>query len=287
MDRVAVFVDAGYLFAQGSHELFGEKLKRGEMNLDHSAAVAYLKAFAETQSNLKLLRIYWYDGTSQGPSPQHIALAELTDVKIRLGFVNSYGQQKGVDSLIITDMITLARNRAMAECVLLSGDEDLRVGVQVAQEYGVRVHLIGIKPARGSQSLFLLQEADVTYQWEASDLGNFMKRSSHTVSELLSEDPTPEPSGSSDAVDPLEKVARNLANKVPEGEVATLFDSILQTKTRPKQIDAPLLASSRNVLGHDLDSAQKSKVRKAFLKALEVRLNELSQETNQPPIKDS
>ena len=287
MDRVAVFVDAGYLFAQGSRELFGEKLKRGEMNLDHSAAVAYLKAFAETQSDLKLLRIYWYDGTSQGQSPQHIALAELADVKIRLGFVNSYGQQKGVDSLIITDMIALARNRAMAECVLLTGDEDLRVGVQVVQEYGVRVHLIGIRPARGSQSMFLLQEADVTYQWEASDLGIFMKRSSYTVSELPSEDPTPEPSGSSDAVDPLERVARNLAAKVPEGEVATLFDSILQTKTRPKQIDAPLLASSRNALGHDLDSAEKSKVRKAFLKALEVRLNELSQETNQPPIKDS
>ena len=72
-------------------------------------------------------------------------------------------------------MITLARNRAMAECVLLSGDEDLRVGVQQAQEYGVRVHLLGIKPARGSQSLFLLQEADATHEWEASDLRSFMQ----------------------------------------------------------------------------------------------------------------
>ena len=53
-------------------------------------------------------------------------LARLTDVKVRLGLVNSYGQQKGVDSLIVTDMLTLARNRAMAHCVLLSGDEDLR-----------------------------------------------------------------------------------------------------------------------------------------------------------------
>lgn len=280
MDRVAVFVDAGYLFAQGSIEMFGKKLKRGEMILDHRAAAACLKAFAETQSNLPLLRIYWYDGTSQGPSPQHITLAELADVKVRLGFVNSYGQQKGVDSLIVTDMIALARNRAMAECVLLSGDEDLRVGVQLAQEYGVRVHLIGIKPARGSQSIFLLQEADVTYQWEASDIGNFLKRSSSTVPEMPSKDPTPEPSESSDAVNPLERVARNLAAKVPEGEVATLIDLIQQTKTRPKQIDAPLLASSRNALGHDLDSTQKSKVRDDFLRALKVRLNKLSEETN-------
>src|SRR5580704_9640346 len=57
-------------------------------------------------------------------------------------------------------MIALARNRAISDAVLVSGDEDLRVGVQQAQEFGVRVHLVGIKPSRGSQSLFLLQEAD-------------------------------------------------------------------------------------------------------------------------------
>ena len=140
--------------------------------------------------------------------------------------------------------------------------------------------MIGITPARGSQSIFLLQEADVTYQWEASDIGNFLKRSSSAVPEMPLKDPTPEPSESSDAVSPLERVARNLAAKVPEGEVATLIDLIQQTKTRPKQIDAPLLASSRNALGHDLDSAQKSKVRDDLLRALKVRLNKLSEETN-------
>lgn len=128
MDRVAVFIDAGYLFAQGSIELCGVKLPRGQIELDHRAVAAKLKAFAEAVSDLPLLRIYWYDGTSQGPTPQHITLAGQTDVKVRLGFVNPQGQQKGVDSLIVTDMITLARNRAMAECVLLSGDEDLRSG---------------------------------------------------------------------------------------------------------------------------------------------------------------
>ena len=138
MDRVAVFVDAGYLFAQGSKELSGAKLTRSECDLDHSAIRSALRDFAEGASSLPLLRIYWYDGTSQGPTPQHIALANQPDVKVRLGFVNSQGQQKGVDSLIVTDMITLARNQAMAACVLLSGDEDLRVGVQQAQEYGIR-----------------------------------------------------------------------------------------------------------------------------------------------------
>ena len=48
----------------------------------------------------------------------------------------------------------------MAACVLLSGDEGLRVGVQQAQEYRIRVHLLGIRPSRGSQSVFLREEAD-------------------------------------------------------------------------------------------------------------------------------
>ena len=287
MDRVAVFVDAGYLFAQGSVALCGKKLARGEIVLDHGAAIAKLKAFAESHANLDLLRIYWYDGTAQGPTPQHITLAEQAGVKVRLGFVNSVGQQKGVDSLIVTDMITLARNQAMAECVLLSGDEDLRVGVHLAQEYGVRVHLLGIKPARGSQSLFLLQEADATYEWEASDLEQFLKRRPRKVSEPDSgESVLLGPEESSDAASPWERVAREIAADVPAGEVPALAESIRRTNFRPREIDAQLLARSRSEVGNDLNPVEKAKVRDAFLRALEARLDEQrgdNQEVVDPP----
>lgn len=47
MDRVAVFVDAGYVFAQGSALLAGRKLSRGEISLDHDTAIKSLTAFAE------------------------------------------------------------------------------------------------------------------------------------------------------------------------------------------------------------------------------------------------
>src|SRR6266852_3878031 len=174
MDRVAVFVDAGYLFAQGSVALAGQKLPRGRLLLNHEKAIDALANFATRVSGVDLLRVYWYDGTSTGPSSQHLTLAHLGRVKVRLGFVNSFGEQKGVDSLIVTDMIALARNHAMTEAVLLSGDEDLRVGVQQAQEFGVRVHLLGIRPSRGSQSLFLLQEADSTHEWNPDDLAPFL-----------------------------------------------------------------------------------------------------------------
>lgn len=92
MDRVAVFVDAGYLFAQGSKELCGTRLTRAQIGLDHEALIATLKGFAQSLSGLPLLRIYWYDGTSQGPTSQHITLADQSDLKVRLGFVNPRGE---------------------------------------------------------------------------------------------------------------------------------------------------------------------------------------------------
>ena len=254
--------------------MFGEKLKRGEMILDHGAVAAKLKKFAETHSNLNLLRIYWYDGTSRGPTLQHIALAELPGVKVRLGFVNTVGEQKGVDSLIVTDMITLARNGAIAECVLLSGDEDLRVGVQLAQEHGVRVHLLGIKPARGSQSMFLRQEADATYEWTRSDIDSFLGRSSSDVPEPPSVERPPDAGESADPADILGRIAKEVAATIPLTEVPTLIENIRETNMRPRMIDATLLAKSRFALGQDLDSSQKQTVRNAFLDALAARLKE-------------
>ena len=175
MDYVAVFVDAGYLFAEGSTLLSGRKLQRSETRLNADGVVRALTTIASRACRqLPLLRIYWYDGTAGEPSDQHRTLARHAHIKVRLGIVNRQGQQKGVDSLLVTDMITLARNRAMAECVLLSGDEDMRVGVLQAQEHGVRVHLLGIRGMNNSQSGLLVQEADERWEWGEDDLRPFL-----------------------------------------------------------------------------------------------------------------
>ena len=175
MDRVAVFVDAGYLFAEGSRALCGRKLKRGSVTLDPAPTVAILKRFAQQHSGLPLLRIYWYDGTSRRPTRQQSALADHADIKLRLGSVDAAGRQNGVDTLIVTDMVNLARNRAMADCVLLSGDDDLRVAVADIQHHGVRVHVLGISPVRGTQSRLLRQEADSAHEWGAETLRTFLR----------------------------------------------------------------------------------------------------------------
>ena len=85
-----------------------------------------------------------------------------------------YGKQKGVDSLVVTDLIDLARNHSIADAVLLSGDEDTRIGVQIAQSFGVRVHLVGVVPCRGNQSQLLRQESDTTTELSKADVETFL-----------------------------------------------------------------------------------------------------------------
>lgn len=272
VERVAVFVDVGYLFAQGSIELSGGKLSRKALELDYGAVVAALRRFAESASKLPLLRIYWYDGTNQGPTAVQIAMARLDNVKVRLGFVNASGQQKGVDSLIVTDMIALARNGAMAECVLLSGDEDLRVGVQQAQEYGVRVHLLGVKPARGSQSMFLYQEADTTHEWNRSDISEFMgikRTENHDVDSQSGSKGSDR--GLRVLTDQLRFVAKSIADGIPESELRSLAACVKREGMHPKELDGQLLALGRQVLGRFLSKSEKRRIRDEFRKALASR----------------
>jgi uncharacterized LabA/DUF88 family protein len=179
--RVAVFVDAGYVYAQGSALITRSETKKPRkfVNIDGRPIVEKLTKLAISISGKKeLLRIYWYDGApATGRSPEQIELAQLDNVKLRLGQLNSAGQQKGVDSLIVTDLMELARNNAISDAVVVTGDEDIRIGVQIAQSHGVRVHLLGIGAAtnKGSQSLTLQDEADTVTEWGKSDVEAFMR----------------------------------------------------------------------------------------------------------------
>ena len=89
MTCVAVFVDAGYLFAQGSTALTGSKKSRADLKLNETAAVSELSsAIVAKCGNRQLLRIYWYDGASYnragGLSLEHTTLAHTDYIKLRL-----------------------------------------------------------------------------------------------------------------------------------------------------------------------------------------------------------
>jgi uncharacterized LabA/DUF88 family protein len=173
MDRAAVFVDAGYLFAEGSRLVAGQKLRRSAQRLDHDQVLGLLAEVARELTGLPLLRIYWYDGATSGANATQTALAYRPNVKLRLGLVNEAGQQ-GVDALLVEDLVTLARNRALCDAVVLTGDDDVRPGVEQAQACGVRVHLLGIAPARENQAGALVQAADTVRELSEREVRSFL-----------------------------------------------------------------------------------------------------------------
>jgi len=279
MDRVTVFVDAGYLFAQGSVLLSGRKAKRSDIDLDEGKATLFLTDLAAEIARVPLLRIYWYDGSSSGPTMQQQKVSDLPGVKLRLGLVNSSGEQKGVDSLIITDIIELARNRAMSDALLLSGDEDLRVGVEQAQEFGVRVHLLGIEPARGSQSPYLLREADTTHELKRDVLMRFMsvkpeRQASSTVPDM--EDKGTD-QAESELADYLE-AAIEVAASVRSEDAAVIVSEYHAKGFIPAELDRPLLAIAGRILGTNLEPGQKRALRNRFIMLIENALEQKKQQ---------
>lgn len=269
MDRIAVFVDAGYLFAQGSAALTGSKKPRTSIILDTVKAINSLKALAQEKgADCKLLRIYWYDGAIGVPRPttDQAALASLDDVKLRLGFVNSSGQQKGVDSLIVTDLIELARLKSISDALLLSGDEDVRVGVQIAQNYGVRVHLLGIFPSRGSQSHQLLQEADTTTEWNSTNLEEFLsvRNKVETVDEVVPEAQQIDSAESDEVSAEIEVAVQRFVDALSDAELKGLKAYWDSERGVPPEFDRKLLPICRVAIKRNLERSEVKLMRGCF-----------------------
>lgn len=274
MDRVAIFVDAGYLFAQGSAALAGSRQPRHLIDLDIDTVVAELRRVADAVSpGLPLLRIYWYDGAAyRGPTAEHTRIGRTPDIKLRLGIVNSAGEQKGVDSLIVTDMIELARNKAMADALLLSGDGDILPGVMIAQSFGVRVHLLGIEPGRGSQSPQLRDEADTVSEWDRATVANLMALRPPHGPEVTAD----RPPGAAPGTDPppLERIVAEFAGTLGPDDKARVRQEMAVRRGVPREIDRRLLATCGNRLGRDLDQTECRRMRQLLAQHLEEEMTQ-------------
>jgi uncharacterized LabA/DUF88 family protein len=284
MKRHAIFVDAGYVFAQGSVSLSGSKTPRTQLKLDATEIIAQLTALAMAKSTgVSLLRIYWYDGAWNGPTVEHLALADTENVKLRLGSINSAGQQKEVDSLLVTDLIDLARNQSICDATVVTADTDVRIAVQIAQTFGVRVHLIGLEPSRVSQSPSLRQEVDTVHEIAKADVSKFLK--------LL----TPAPPKPAVALGPAAVIATApavVAAAVPKASASVgpgktidqvIDEAIQKTLAHPADIsalkaalaastgvpmeyDRRLLGTCRTLLQRDLTGDERREMRSLFKK---------------------
>jgi uncharacterized LabA/DUF88 family protein len=261
VDQFAVFVDAGYFYAQGSNLLFGKRLPRSSLSTHIDEFETAIRAVATAKApGRRLLRIYWYDGIlrGHGATRDQQRIAERGDIKLRLGMVNSRGEQKEVDALIVTDIVELARNRAMSDAFLLAGDGDLRIGISLAQNFGVRTHLVGLKPARGSMSPELIAEADSLTEWDAGIMKPLLSCTMH--------DPA--------AIGEYQTAATTIAAIVASivatihGPAAVLDFITANDGSLPPDINGHALATARKALGRDLDPDEKRQLRKALKDAI-------------------
>ena len=154
------------------------------------------------------------------------------------------GKQKGVDSLIVRDLMTLARERAVTTVFLLGGDEDLREGVIAAQEMGVLVVVLGIPTVGvGNQAMSLIRESDEHIVLDAPFLSRFFSsRAAHPQIVLpLQSPPSQEAARLAGRGFAAEWVRRATAE-----EIRRLLD---QAPILPNQLDRELLATAEETLG--------------------------------------
>ncbi len=177
LSRYAIMVDVGYIYASAGELLFGPVTRR-EYRVDAEGLIQALVKHAAYEISGELLRVYWYDAArDRVPTNDQRVVAPMPWVKLRLGNLNNRGQQKGVDAQIRADMEALARHRAIADAILVAGDEDMVPAVEAAQAYGVRIHLWGVEPPYGTnQAERLVWESDTVEVLERSFVEPFFTR---------------------------------------------------------------------------------------------------------------
>jgi hypothetical protein len=143
VDRCALFVDAGYVLADGAMAVHGTS-QRGSVSWDYAGLVKLLTGLSRDRTGLPVLRCYWYEATVEGRrTPDHETLADLPGLKLRLGRIRP-GRRECVETEMHRDLAALARNRSVSDAVIVSAEEDLTEVVAEVQDLGMRVVIVHI-----------------------------------------------------------------------------------------------------------------------------------------------
>jgi uncharacterized LabA/DUF88 family protein len=201
------FVDAGYLQAEGARAI-GAHVEDARINPAELVAWLRRCTFPTSEGFRRdLLRLYWYDGAYDHAHERFAAqrryfnaIAATPGIQLRPGhlqprpagwqravkralqaigtsltefdrhFTFRRGvEQKGVDTLIVLDMVRLAERGAYDMAVLVSGDRDIAEAARVAQDTGRRVAVA--KPQAGhGLSTELAQLADAIIDIPEDDM---------------------------------------------------------------------------------------------------------------------
>ncbi len=143
MDRCALFVDASYVLADGALAVHGTR-NRDSVSWDYTGLLKLLGGLSRDRTGLPLLRCYWYDTAADGNrAAEHDSLADVPGVKLRLSKARP-NRKEGVEAEIRKDLTALARNRAISDVIIVSGEEDLAPVIAEVQDLGIRTVLLHI-----------------------------------------------------------------------------------------------------------------------------------------------
>ena len=175
MDRCALFVDAGYVLADGAMAVHGTR-RRESVSWDYAGLLQLFGSLAMERTRLPLLRCYWYEATVEGRrTADHETLADLPGVKLRMAKARP-GRREGVESEIRRDLTTLARNKAVSDVVVVTAEEDLAQVIADVQDMGLRVTLLHIDLEGGwAASRSLRQECDDFVEISAAHLRPYVE----------------------------------------------------------------------------------------------------------------
>lgn len=267
MQRIAVFVDAGYLAMAGATTIGHQDACRKDIRFNIKETIQAIKDFVSDKTDAQLFRIYWYDSCPWGArkTAEHSCISHQNNVKLRMGVLNTNGQQKGVDTLLVLDLFEHAIKEHITEALIISGDEDLRPGIERAQMYGVTVHLLGItnEEEEGNQSFELTAEADTISLWNKD-----------IVEKLIKIEPQKE---AEDQLEISEQIKALLLKTAQESaELVNLNDVIAykaeQGRGMPGDIDGRLLALARDAISRNLNNQEKHFLRDAHTRIVQEKI---------------
>jgi uncharacterized LabA/DUF88 family protein len=183
------FIDAGYLEARWLSN------RGGARRLDGSGiATALAIRLQQWAGNNELIRVYVYDAEHEPTHPDYPAqrqrfdeLASTSGVRLRLGQLvrrapgsqKARFEQKGVDTLLVLDLVKMAQQGAYDIAVVCTGDRDLAEAVRVVgDDYSRRVWLW--TPDQASVAKELVHAADNLAIMEPNELGLIFKSAGAT-----------------------------------------------------------------------------------------------------------
>ena len=267
MKKLAVFIDAGYFWVQLCNTINGTYNTRAHVTVDYVAF--HNKLMSEIKNQFPdgdLLRVYWYDGPgNSGKTAEHLSIDALNDFKLRLGTRNGVGQQKGVDGLIIADLISLTQQKAITHALLMSGDADTAPGVIAAQSMGLRVHLLSLGAAAAT-SPYLAAEVDMKHSWGLAEASTFATQTVALCTALPTAARPAMPSTA--AAQPgqnMTTIAKTAYAEISKGPLAATLTAMTPgTFQIPADIDRLLLSNARLQLTRALTDQEKRDLRTVF-----------------------